>query len=248
MSNGRPWGEDAFTNVNRKTLSQSAWNALTDLQTLVPATAAVLFTIGDLDRDTSDWARENTPVFGSEQNAQDVSDILRLALQVETIATLVATPSGPYGKRWRKAKLKGLGVAALVGGSTSATTQSIKRLADRTRPNEDDDLSFPSAHASNSSAMATLSNRQLDAVNLPPLAKKTIRASNFVIASLTAYARVEGGAHFPSDVLAGSALGHFFGAFIYDAFIGDVTGPQRFQLAVGPSEEGMKAQIFIPLY
>lgn len=36
----------------------------------------------------------------------------------------------------------------------------------------------------------------------------------------TAWARVEAKSHFPSDVLAGMALGHFIGAFINDAFLG----------------------------
>jgi len=34
----------------------------------------------------------------------------------------------------------------------------------------------------------------------------------------TAWARVEAGKHFPSDVLAGMALGHLIGAFINDVF------------------------------
>jgi len=41
-----------------------------------------------------------------------------------------------------------------------------------------------------------------------------------VIAAGTAWARVEGGVHYPSDVLAGMALGHFVAAFINDAFMG----------------------------
>ncbi len=36
----------------------------------------------------------------------------------------------------------------------------------------------------------------------------------------TSWARVEANAHFPSDVLAGYALGHFISSFIHDAFLG----------------------------
>ncbi len=36
----------------------------------------------------------------------------------------------------------------------------------------------------------------------------------------TAWARIEAKRHYPTDVLAGAALGNFIGAFINDAFIG----------------------------
>ena len=41
-----------------------------------------------------------------------------------------------------------------------------------------------------------------------------------VIAAGAAWARVEGNVHYPSDVLAGMALGHFVAALINDAFMG----------------------------
>lgn len=40
------------------------------------------------------------------------------------------------------------------------------------------------------------------------------------MAVITAWARVEGNVHYPSDVLVGAALGNFIGMFIHDAFIG----------------------------
>ena len=44
-------------------------------------------------------------------------------------------------------------------------------------------------------------------------------AVNLVRASGVAWARVEAGRHFPSDVLAGAALGNFITTFILDAFL-----------------------------
>ncbi len=40
------------------------------------------------------------------------------------------------------------------------------------------------------------------------------------IAAGTAWATIEADRHYPSDALLGYALGHFFGAFINDAFLG----------------------------
>ena len=237
--------QDAFIYAERKTISRAARDAFLDVKTLVPLGAALLFSFGDLDEEVSDWAREDTPIFGSAENAEDVSDILRAALGAETLAVIVATPSGDDPERGGTSRWKRLGVTALAVGLETGTTQSLKALTNRTRPNEEDNRSFPSGHSSNAFVTSTLSNRHLDAVDLAPWAKTSIRASNIVLASATAWARVEAGVHFPSDVLAGAALGTFFGSFIYDAFIG-TSGPQRVHLMIGPSENGTRAQIFIP--
>ena len=63
-------------------------------------------------------------------------------------------------------------------------------------------MSFPSAHAANSFAMATVASWKL-----------TTWAPLFVIvAAAVAYSRVYVGVHYPLDVLAGSVLGMFLGA------------------------------------
>ena len=244
MSNGGGLEQGASLNTSRKTVSQAARDAFFDIKTLLPLSAAAIFSLGDLDEQVSDWARDDTPIFGSSENAEDVSDILRAALGAETLAIIVATP-GSDNSEQEPSKWKRLGVTALAVGLETGTTQSIKALTNRIRPNEEDRRSFPSGHSSNAFVTSTLSNRQLDALDLAPWAEKSVRASNVLLASATAWARVEAGVHFPSDVLAGAALGSFFGAFIYDVFIG-TSGPQRVHLMVGPSENGTRAQIFIP--
>jgi TctA family transporter len=44
--------------------------------------------------------------------------------------------------------------------------------------------------------------------------------------------------HYPSDVLVGYALGHFFRAFINDAFLG-LEDKETPQLAIEPSRKGI---------
>jgi len=48
----------------------------------------------------------------------------------------------------------------------------------------------------------------------------SLQLGNLLLATGVGVARVEAGAHYPADVLAGAAIGHFLSAFIYDAFIG----------------------------
>jgi membrane-associated phospholipid phosphatase len=47
----------------------------------------------------------------------------------------------------------------------------------------------------------------------------TLKTSFRVIAAGTSWARVEGGKHYPSDVLFGAALGNFVAIFVHDAFL-----------------------------
>ncbi len=57
-------------------------------------------------------------------------------------------------------------------------------------------------------------------VSLP---EDMMSASRIFLGTLTAgvsWACLEAGNHYPSDVLAGVAMGHFIGTFINDAFLG----------------------------
>jgi membrane-associated phospholipid phosphatase len=245
LANGRRWGQDAFSRVGPKTVTHAAQDAFFDLQTLLPAAGAIIFAASDLDQEVSDWATDHTPLFGSQETAQEVSDYLRGALWAEAFATLIATPSGSEAEPWLYAKAKGFAVEGLVLGVTSGVTQGLKRLTDRTRPDDTDALSFPSGHASGSFAAATLSNRNLASINLAPGVKYPLYISNILLASGSAWARVEGGKHFPSDVWAGAALGHFLSAFIHDAFIG-IPKADRFQVVIMPSKGGAMAYLYVP--
>jgi hypothetical protein len=60
--------------------------------------------------------------------------------------------------------------------------------------------------------------RNLEAISLPNEARLPIQVGNIVVSTFTAWARVEAQKHYPSDVLAGAALGYFLTAFIHDAF------------------------------
>jgi membrane-associated phospholipid phosphatase len=78
-------------------------------------------------------------------------------------------------------------------------TESLKFMVGRLRPDASSDRSsFPSGHASTAFTAATLIERNSGlALGIPA----------YALATLTAYSRVEAGRHFPSDVLAGAAIG-----------------------------------------
>jgi len=219
LPNGQRWGEDvSFPNWDK--LKSTAWKAARDPQTWVPLAGALVLSVGDLDEDLSDWAVRETPLFGSEDSADDASDDMRTALGIATVASALATPGGTGSAEWASAKAKGLLVEVSAAVLTSSATGGLKDLTGRDRPNGRPDNSFPSAHTSAAFSFAALTSRNVEAMKLSPVTKKVMRYSANTVAGLTAWARVEAEKHYPTDVLVGAALGHFISAVIHDSMMG----------------------------
>jgi len=219
MSNGQRWGENASFPGWEK-LKSTAWKAARDPQTWVPLAGALVLSVGDLDEDLSDWAVRETPLFGSNSSAADASDDMRNALGIATIASALSTPGGSSPGEWASSKFKGILVEASAVVLTEGATSSLKSATGRTRPNERNDSSFPSAHASGAFSFATLTSRNVDAMHLSPITRKVLRYSANTVAAATAWARVEAEKHYPTDVLVGAALGHFLTAVVHDSLMG----------------------------
>jgi len=73
---------------------------------------------------------------------------------------------------------------------------------------------------------------------MPESLKKGLQFGNLGLASSAGWSRIESGAHYPSDVLAGAALGHFLSAFIHDAILDKPTG-----FSIVPLEDGLMARL-----
>ena len=220
LSNGRGWGQDATLKPGWEAVRESAVRAAKSPYTWAPLAGAAILQIGDWDSELADWASENTPVFGSQQSARDASGVLKDISAAAWLVTALATPSGDSSGEWLAAKSKGIAVGAAASLLTGGITSAVKNWSDRTRPDGSDNDSFPSGHSSSAAAYATLAARNVQSIDMGPNLRKTMEIGFGVIAAGTAWARVEGGVHYPSDVLAGMALGHFVAAFINDAFMG----------------------------
>src|SRR5262245_30267536 len=94
LRDGRNWGQDATFAPGWQHVREAAADAAKSPRVWLPLAGAALFQIDDWDRQTSDWARENTPIFGSQRNAEDFSDKLNMASDLAYLATVVATSSG----------------------------------------------------------------------------------------------------------------------------------------------------------
>jgi hypothetical protein len=193
--------------------------------------------VDHFDRKVADWAASHNQLFGSTQAADEASDYLFGAQVGGTLLSAVVEPGGDDPGLWLLSKGKGLAVEGGAFFLTEGVTDGLKITTGRTRPNGHTQSSFPSSHAAGAFALATLTSRNLDSLSLPEGARLGLQAGSYALAGTVAWARVEAHKHFPSDVLAGAALGHFFSAFVHDAFL-QLPEEISFDVLIGPAEGG----------
>jgi PAP2 superfamily protein len=234
LPSGRGWGEDATWRPGWERVRASAANAARDPWVWAPLAGAAVLQIDDLDERTSDWAREHTPVFGSQSSAEEWSDDLRAASAVAHYITIVATPSGDEFGEWLANKAKGTLVDVAAVSSTVAITRTLKKTVGRTRPNGADDESFPSGHTSSSAVHTRLASRNLQSIDMPVGVRRTLDIGLYALTIGTSWSRIEAGWHFPADTLFSMALGNFMASFVNDAFLGLDAGSSSLTVTAMP--------------
>ncbi len=223
LADGGHWGEGVTLLPSGDRVLRAARTAALDPWTWGPLAGAGLLTFSDWDQDLSEWARRETPVFGSEKNAKDTGGTLLSVTHDAFLLSAVATPSGDEALPWTRYKLQGLAVEWGATVVTSRLTSELKSVTGRARPNTPSGgsgRSFPSTVATDAFTFTALSRRNLDSIGLPPVADIALRTGLGITAAGAAWARVEAGAHYPTDVLVGAALGNFIACFLHDAFLG----------------------------
>ena len=208
-SGARDWGADATWHPPLASVRRAAVDAARDPHVWVPLIGAALFQIDGWDRKVSNWARNNTPVFGSQQSAADWSDHLRTASSVAYFATVLATPDPSDAHDWLRDKAQGVAVGLGAVAVTGLVTTGLKNAAGRTRPNGEGTQSFPSGHTSHSAVTTGLARDNLDDIDMSVGLRDALDVGADALTIGTAWARVEAGAHFPSDTLFSMALGSF---------------------------------------
>lgn len=82
---------------------------------------------------------------------------------------------------------------------SNVLVHSLKLAVPRTRPNEENDQSFPSGHAANAVVLAAVASRYYG---------KKVGIPIYVLAALVGASRIEKGKHFPSDTVFGATVGY----------------------------------------
>jgi hypothetical protein len=242
LPDGKGWGEQATLAPGWDRVRESAVDAAKDPWTWGPLIGGAAFQIDDFDRRTSDWAREHTPVFGSQRSAEQWSDDLRSASSIANYVTIIATPSGEEAGDWLLNKLKGTLVDVAAVGATGQITNFLKPEVGRERPNGADDESFPSGHTSSSAVHTRLASRNLESIEMSDGTRTALDVGLHALTIGTSWARIEAGWHYPSDTLFSMALGNFIASFVNDAFMGLESQPA---LAVQVVDGGAVLQLHV---
>lgn len=229
---GKRWGKPYAPTWQR--VGTAAKNAVLSPYTLVPLAGAGVFALNEQwDRDVSNWARKETPIFGSRTGASKGGKITRNIAWAGALASATATPSGPY-PYWGTNKLTGIAVQTAANAATQGIVLQMKKATDRVRPNGKDDLSFPSTITSDAASWAAAGRRNVRELAIPVGYRTAMEATLQTSAALTGWSRVENGSHYPSDVLVGYAIGNAIGVFAHDLFLGPSWRDLRF--GVSPSQ------------
>jgi membrane-associated phospholipid phosphatase len=217
----RPLGESVRHAAGKAALDPATW---------IPLAAAGIVFLSGKDAEISQWASDNTPVFGSRERASEASDLLAGSAAATALIAAAAVPPS------RPAKEKELLSVAAASGLTVALTESLKLISHRPRPDNSGDNSFPSGHTSFASANAYSADHILQEMDTRGAPRFLLSAVPPALAAGTGWARVEAKKHYLTDVLAGAALGCFAAAFVSD--LADELFPDT-GLTVAPAAGGI---------
>ncbi len=208
-----------------------------DPQTWVPLVGVALLSINYFDENLSESIANHRPVFGS--HAEDASDRLRDIAVASYFFTALVAPSDNIEE-----KLSGIGIGVATLRVQRSAVGWLKGAVGRERP-LGGNKSFPSGHTSLAATAATLTERNLAYIEMPEWARIAALATSRGLAIGTGWARVEAEKHYVIDVLAGYAIGHFFAAFMHNAFIENrLPGAE---LSFQPVENGGVLRLTVPL-
>ena len=178
----------------------SGCSALKDPKVWIPLAAAAVLQVNNYDEDLQEHLYDNAPVFGDAENAQDWGDELEYFTEKTYLATAVFTPM----------PVVALAQYASVDALDGAVGE-MKSAVGRDRPTNGGDGSMPSGHATRTAYKASLTQTNVSYLDIDDGYKTAINYTVESASIMTAYSRVEAGAHYPSDVLVGYALGNLAG-------------------------------------
>jgi membrane-associated phospholipid phosphatase len=216
----------------------AAVEAARDPWVWAPLAGAAGLQINSWDRQISAWAIRETPIFGSQQSAVNWSDDLRSVAVLSHAVTVLLVPSGDDTRSWLVNKAKGYALDLAAVGAANGITHVLKTTVGRTRPSGTNDESFPSGHTTTAATFDRLAARNLGYFDITAAARRRLTYGLDALTIATAWARVEAGAHYPSDTLFSIALGNFSANFFRNAFV-ESAGNRTQELAVVPARDGL---------
>jgi membrane-associated phospholipid phosphatase len=181
------------------------------------------------DDEVADWIADPEHGF-----ATTLEDGAAPAVVGAAVVVLFATGRAADGPRYRAMTYDLMHAFLINAGYTTL----LKEVVHRERPNGEDQLSFPSGHASNAFTLAAVAERHYGW-------KAGVPA--YTLASLVAVSRLQRNKHYLSDVMAGATLGYIVGRTVVRVNGQPLKGPRGPQLSLSPviskRTRGLVAQV-----
>jgi len=207
--------------------------------TWLPLATAAAIALTDTDNSISDWASDNTPIFGSQNKAGDRSDDLRNALVAGMALTSIFAPTAAADNAFPTRRVV---ANALAFSTIAGIVETGKRTVKRQRPNNRDTKSFPSGHSSGAFSSAILIERNLNATIEQPWLRKTIKIGAYGSAATVAWARVEAKEHHLVDVLFSAGLSNFLVKTFYSSIVSEEQAASL-PIAIETNKQGFLVKI-----
>lgn len=220
--------------------TDSASRAALDGGTWVPLAGAAIIAAGGWDHAWQRSAAEHGYLFG--EDGEDASnDLLTASTLIYAASALTAAPEGETFADALAWKAENLAVFVASKGAVDALSGEIKEASGRDRPDGVPDDAFPSRHGATSAAQTAMTRRNLDYLDMDPALRDAAKVGLHALDGLTGLARIEADQHYPTDVLAGIALGNFVSNFAFNLLLEPGAAP-RYSLAVLPEQGGYTVQ------
>lgn len=217
-------GATALRDDGRRTLKRLPANLLRGFACVWSGDNVVPFIVGGtvtsaaslLDEDVAEYIADPDHDFGKSLEDGAAPEVVGLA-----VAGVFAAGRMAEGPRFRAMSYDLLDAFVVNWAWTSV----VKTAVSRERPNGEDSKSFPSGHASNAFALATVAERHYGwKAGLPA----------YALASAVAASRLQRNKHYLSDVLAGATLGYVVGRTVVRVNGRPLDAPRRPQVSLTP--------------
>lgn len=216
------WGKNAWYPVKGERIKNAFVKNITSAHVYAPIAGATVIKVMAWDNKISKWENKDRSIFNEQTEADNWSDNFNEIQKYEMYLSILLTPSnnedGTAGNYLLNKAKGGLLVSVASTGSRSSQ-HWLRAQTERRRPNNKDNNSLPSGHATEAASRRVLIDRMIATTDYHPNVKTGVSALNTGMSMAVMWARVEGKRHYPTDVLLGYSLGSFVSGFIYDALI-----------------------------
>lgn len=216
------WGKNSLYPIRGERILHALKKNASSPHVWGPLAGAGIFAVTNIDKKMSEWVQHEGHVFKNKDAADNWSDNFNNIQKYEMYGVILLTPSHDEDMSfggYLLNKARGGFALNIAASSSRFGVDQIRKVVHRERPNQLDFKSLPSGHAAEAGSRSAIIRKGSASIDMNKELHFSINTLNTAMAIGTAWARVEGKRHYPSDVMAGYAFGTFISGFVFDSII-----------------------------